>query len=386
MLLIEKTADLESFCKKLKNQSFITIDLEFLREKTYYAQLCLIQVACEDASAIIDPLAKDIDLSSFFTILKNKKIMKVFHSGRQDVEILYLLSGFIPAPMFDSQIAGMALGYGESASYESLVNSICKIELDKTSRLSDWSKRPLSEAQLNYAVSDVTHLVTIYKVMSEKLIETNRTSWIEDELKILSNPKTYDIDPFEVWQKIRHRSHNAKFLTTLRELAAWRELRAQRKNTPRQSIIKDDCLLNVAASCPISVEEVADIRNIRKDVASGRLAYEMIEIIELAKKISSTDYVKIKKEKAVGIGCSSLYELLKLLLKIKSQEIGIVSKLIANDDELKLLSTFSDKISPSLKGWRYEVFGQDAIALREGNISISFDVDDKKICIKKIAE
>lgn len=381
--LIENTADLEQFCQHLQQQAFITVDLEFLREKTYYAQLCLIQVGTEEQAAIIDPLAPELDLTPFYKILDTPEIVKVFHSGRQDIEILYLKTGKIPANIFDTQIAAQVFGFGESAGYESLVKNILHLDLDKSCRFTNWSHRPLEKRQLEYALSDVTHLVNIYKYFKQKLEMTGKESWLSDEIEVLTNPETYHTDPYEVWHKIKHRSHNAYFLTILRELAAWREKRAQHKNTPRQSIIKDECLLNIAASCPKNTEELAQIRNIRKDIVNGRLAAEILDIISYCQTLTPQQYVVLPKEKSVPAGCSALYELLKLLLKIKSQTSGVVSKLIADEDDLKMFASFRDKNSPLLKGWRYELFGKEALELRNGTLSISFDKETKSICFTK---
>lgn len=380
--LIDRTEKLEEFCSSLENKSFITIDLEFMREKTYYAELCLIQVGAEDEAAIIDPLSSKLKLEPFFKILDNQSIIKVFHSGRQDIEILYNLTGKIPTPLFDTQIAAMVCGYGESAGYESLVKGILKIDLDKSSRCSNWELRPLDEKQLQYALSDVTHLVNLYKHFKEKLAETGRESWLESELDTLRNPKTYDVDPYEIWHKIRHRSHNAKILTVLRELAAWREKRAKSKNTPRQSIIKDDMLANIAAIFPQTVEELLQIRNMRKDVAQGKLGAEILEVLERCKHIPTSEYVNPEKDKPLSSGAQALYELLKLLLKIRSQEQGVVAKLIASEEDLKQLASFKDDGCPTLSGWRYDIFGKDAIELRNGNVCISYDKQIHGIVLK----
>ena len=377
MQIIENTKELETLCKTLSDEDFVTIDLEFLREKSYYAKLCLIQIASPNTAAIVDPLSDQINLSPFFKLMKNKKVLKVFHSGRQDVEILYNLSGFIPEPLFDTQIAAMVCGFGESVSYENLVSKITKNALDK-------SKRPLTEAQLHYALSDVTHLVHIYTFLQDKLKESKREHWIDEEIEVLKNPETYTINPYETWHKIKHRSHNAHFLTILRELAAWRENRAQKKDTPRQSIIKDDILLNIAAMDPKSPDELGQIRNIRKDVLNGKLAAEILEVLEKTRKIPANKHVKLEKEVKISNGSSALLELLKLLLKITSQEEGVVPRLIANDDDLREFSSFNDKKNAILQGWRYEIFGKNAIAFREGQLSISFDKDKKSINIKHL--
>ena len=382
MRIIKNNEELITLCQELSKEDFLTIDLEFLREKTYYAKLCLIQVANSTTSGIIDPLAENLTLDPFFELLKNQNQTKVFHSGRQDIEILYHLSGFIPTPLFDTQIAAMVCGFGEAVSYETLVNKICGITLDKSSRLSDWSCRPLSETQLEYALSDATYLVNIYKYFQQHLKQNGRLHWLDEETSILASPQTYENDPYCMWQKLRHRSHNPHYLTVLRELCAWRELRAQKKNTPRQSLIKDDCLLNIAAVCPTCIEEFEQIRNIHKDIVKGKLGQEIISVINACEKIPAEQYVKLPQETPLSHTCIALYELLKLLLKITSQESGVVAKLIASDDDLKQFSGFHDQNNPILKGWRKELFGIKALALRDGRLHISYDNQHHRIDIQ----
>ncbi len=380
MNLITTNEALQTFCQALKKHPFITVDLEFLREHTYYAKLCLIQIGSLDECAIIDPLSENLNLDVFFEILQDQNITKVFHSGRQDIEILYLLSGKIPTPVFDSQVAAMVLGFGESISYENLVRHILHIELDKSSRLTDWSRRPLSDAQLQYALSDVTHLVPIYQELCSRLKESKRQSWVKEEMKILCSPHTYDINPDEIWMRIRHRSHNPRFLTLLRELAAWRERRSQTKNTPRQSYIKDDMLLQITSVCPQTPEQLSAIRSLRKDISGGKLGAEILEVIKHFMEIPETDYVIPPKEKPLPGKKTALLELLKLLLRIKSNQEGVVARLIADDDDLLKFTNNQDKGLTFLKGWRYEIFGQDALALRNGEILISYN--PTKHCIE----
>lgn len=381
MNVIAATPELSAFCQQLQNQEFITVDLEFLREKTYYAKLCLIQVGSVDNAAIIDPLAEGLDLEPFFALLKNPNITKVFHSGRQDIEILYKMTGFIPEPLFDTQIAAMVCGYGDTVSYETLVNKICDIELDKSSRLSNWSLRPLDKNQLKYAMSDVTHLVNVYLSLKEQLQNNGRLHWLDEEAEILKNPETYVVNPMDVWQKIKHRSHNPKTLTILRELAAWREQRAQRKDYPRQNVIKDDLLVNIATNCPVNQEELAQVRSIRKEIVTGKLGAEILEVINAALTIPPAQYIKLPKDKPIPQGSAGLYELLKLLLKLTSLESGVVAKLIASDDDLKKFATFHDRHNPILKGWRKELFGNKALELRNGNLSFGYDAANRNIRI-----
>lgn len=384
MRMITTTEELNHLCQELKKEKFITVDLEFLREKTYYAKLCLIQVANSETSAIIDPLSEDLRLEPFFDLLQNKKITKVFHSCRQDIEIIYHLGGFIPVPLFDTQVAAMVCGFGEYVSYETLVNKICGIALDKSSRLSDWSLRPLSDIQQEYALSDVTHLVNVYKYFCQTLKANGRLHWLDEEMNILTDPQTYVTNPYECWQKLRHRSHNPHYLTVLRELCAWRELRAQKRNTPRQSLIKDECLLNIAAVCPTCLEDFEQIRNLPKDIARGKLAKEMLDVLLYCKQIEPKDYVKLVSHDGPSHSCGALQELLRLLLKITSQNSGVAAKLIATDDDLKNFAAYQDKDCQILKGWRKELFGNQALALRDGKLSIRYDNINRQIDIHSI--
>lgn len=386
MQLIENTKDLDILCQELKTKEFVCVDLEFLREHTYFAKLCLIQIASFEMEAIIDPLADGIDLKSFFDLMQNQSVTKVFHSGRQDIEIIYNLSGKIPTPLFDTQIAAQAAGFGESVGYETLVSHLLHINLDKSSRLSDWSKRPLSESQLNYAISDVTHLVRIYTKLKDFLLQENRMDWIREDLENLCDIKLYQVVPEDMWQKIRHRSHSALFLTTLRELAAWRELRAMRKDVPRHSFIKDDVLLNICALRPTSKEDLATVRGMRSDLASGKIGDEIIEVLQKVKSLKKDNYVVPPKIKDIPGTETALIELLKLLLKIVAQEERIVPKMLASEDDLKNFCCRSNVELPFMQGWRYDIFGNRAEKLRQGSISITYDATAKKIKFINLGE
>ncbi len=376
MQTIENTQDLSLLCQRLSQHPYITVDLEFIREKTYFPLLCLIQVASEEETAIIDPLAEGIDLHSFFMLMKNQNITKVFHSCRQDVEIIFELSGIIPHPLFDTQVAAMVCGFGESISYERLVKAVLDIELDKTDRLSNWQHRPLDKHQLEYAAGDVTHLLKIYRHLKEKMTAGDRLHWIDEEMEILSRSTTYMMPPEEAWQKIRYRSHNAKVLSALKALAAWRENRAREKNVPRQSILKDDFLVMIAAACPKSREDLLQIRGMRKDIASGKLADEMLDVLEHM-SIDNKLPKQLKNENINAI--PALYELLKMLLKIVSQREGVVARLIANDTVLQKLAAYKDKGNQALYGWRYDIFGSEALKLRNGELSIRYNPEKKNV-------
>ena len=379
MLLIENNHDLLAFCDNLKQEKFVTVDLEFMREKTYYAQICLIQVASKNFSAIIDPIAKDLDLSPFWEIMQEENIVKVFHSGRQDIEIIYNLSGKVPHPIFDTQIAAMVCGFGEFIGYETLVEDLLGRELDKTCRLTNWHLRPLDKEQLKYALSDVTHLVDVYEKLSEMMKENHRENWIKEEIAELEDPKMYEVDPEEAWEKIRHSSRSSKFLRILQRLGKWRELRAQKHNVPRQSVIKDECLVSIAAMAPKTVEQLAQVRNIRNDVLKGKLADEILDSI----KDALSHPIKIKKpkkNKPMNAGQASLFEILKIMLKIVSLQEGVVARIIVSDEDLKKFAMeYQDEKNPLLKGWRKKLFGNEAVLMREGKISICYNCTEHRV-------
>jgi ribonuclease D len=385
MRIIETTADLEVLCAELKKQTFITVDSEFVREKTYYSNLCLIQVAWQDGAAIIDPLAVDVYLDPFVDVLQCPDVLKVFHSGRQDIEIFYNLSGLIPTPVFDTQIAAQVCGFGPAVGYDTLVKAVTGVELDKSSRLTDWSKRPLDMHQLEYALRDVTYLIPCYEYLDKYLKENNRQEWIAEDMQALCDENLYRVDPDTVWQRLRYTAHSAQFLAVLKDLAAWRERRAMKHNVPRATIMRDDILLNIAALAPQSIEEMLKVRNIRTDVAKGKLGMEVVELIrETLSHTFDKELRKIDREKRnhSQSHVNSLVEILKLLLKIKSDQYGVVARLIASETDLKNLACgVQDKSNPALQGWRYDIFGRDALCFRKGKTAITYDNKAKKIVI-----
>ncbi len=386
MLFIQSYNALKTLCDTLEKQEFITLDTEFVREKTYYPKLCLIQVGWRDDAAIIDPLNTEMDLSPFVDILNNKKILKVFHSARQDIEIFYNISGKVPYPLFDTQIAASVLGFGYAVSYDNMVEAITGVKLDKSTRLTDWSIRPLDEKQLQYALRDVTFLFNCYEYLVKKLKEKNRITWIKEETDDLLDEKHYKPDPDTAWQKIRHSAHNEKFLSVLKELAAWRELKAIQYNVPKKNIIKDELLVAICASMPQTTEELKQVRNIRADIISGKLGEEIISVLEFAKnKPIEKNLRKIDKEKKVNIPCgaAALTEVLKLLLKIKCEQEGVVQSIVATEQNIRDLACGNDQENPILKGWRYDLFGKDALAFRKGLVNLSYDTIHKKIVITK---
>ena len=382
MILINTDEQLNDFCKILEKQPFITVDSEFIREHSYYPKLCLLQVGYDGDAAIIDPLSK-VDLSPFFDILQNPNIVKVFHAGRQDIEIFYNLSGQIPQNVFDTQIAAMVCGFAENIGYGNLVQAITHTELDKSCRLTNWSLRPLDEDQLQYAIGDVTYLVDCYKYLCHYMQEHHRQDWCCEELAALCDENSYNTNPAEAWQRIRHNVHTPHFLAALKYLAQWREKRAQKYNVPKTSILKDDALLNIASSHPKTIDDLRLVRNLKTEVINGRLGAEIIEVLhEAEQNPMPSDVCKLDRKSEVHIPNheQSLMEMLKLLLKIKSQEIGVIAKLIATDEDLRAIIVNQPQKTLTMQGWRYEVFGQYAEQLCKGKLCIAYN--PKKKCIE----
>lgn len=370
MTLITKTTDLKAFCERAAIAPYVTVDTEFVREATYWPQLCLIQVGLEGEAVAIDPLADGIDLSSFFELLQNPHVIKVFHSGRQDVEIFYHLTGKIPAPIFDTQIAAMVCGFGEAVAYDALVQKYAKVSIDKSSRYTHWGQRPLTEKQLTYALGDVIHLRIIYEKLMQKLTEDDRFHWVKDELAILTDPATYSVDPYAVWQKIRVRSAKPRMLAILREIAAWREITAQQRNVPRVRVMRDEIMLELAASSPRSAIDLSRMRGLSSGFLKGKEGETILSLIEKAQALPLEDCPPVKKGEESPPGASSLVEMLRLLLKIKSEKYHVAQKLIATTSDLEDIARSSVPTTPAVEGWRFEIFGNAALALKAGKIAI----------------
>ena len=387
MNLIDTTEKLAQFCDILKTQPFITVDSEFIRERTYYPKLCLLQLGYDGDAAIVDPLAKGLDLSPFFTVLDNPNIVKVFHAGRQDIEIFYNLTGKIPANVFDTQIAAMVCGFAENIGYGNLVQAITGVELDKSCRLTDWSIRPLDENQLVYALHDVTYLVDCYKYLHQKMAAENRLHWIDEETAALCDEHCYHINPDDAWMRIRHNVHSQHFLSALKYLAAWRENKAQKCDTPRSGILKDDVLLNIASTFPKTLDELKQVRNLKADVIKGKLGGEIMEALQQARQNPiSTELCRQDRKKEVSVPNheQSLFEMLRMLLKIKSLECGVSARLIATDADLRFIILNQPQNTSTLQGWRFEVFGAAAQQLCHGKLAISYNPAKKRIDVKEI--
>jgi len=373
MRIITETVDLKAFVAELERGPFAAIDTEFMRDQTYWPKLCLIQAAGPDAAAIVDPLAKDIDLTPLYQLMAAKKVMKVFHAARQDIEIFHHQAGVIPEPLFDTQIAAMVCGFGEAASYETLVRKITKSEIDKSARFTDWSRRPLSKRQLEYALADVTHLREIYDTLAKDLEKSGRSHWVEEEEATLKDPVTYRLDPDDAWRRLKPRSTNKRFLTVLIAVAAWREREAQARDVPRNRVLKDEALLEIAAHPPTTPEALGEIRAIPTGYAHSRAGKAIVVAVKEGLEGKLPDRMPPPERPRMGEPSPSVLDLLKTLLRLKAHQFRVAPRLVADSEDLERLAIGDDEGIAALHGWRAEVFGRDAIALREGRLGIALE-------------
>ena len=373
MNIIKTTSELSQFCDYACNFDYITVDTEFLRERTYYPKLCLIQLAIpgdqENSAVLIDPLERNLDLSPLYKIFLDPDIVKVFHAARQDLEIFFHDKDIIPSPLFDTQLAAMVCGFGEQVGYETLVRSICKVNLDKSSRFTDWSLRPLSNKQQQYALADVTHLRQIYEYLKEQLKRNERETWLEEELNILKNPETYITRPNEAWRRIKSRSNSSKFLGIVARLAEFRETYAQKNNIPRNRVLKDDALMELASLKPKSFDDLSRSRLLLRDARKGKIAKGILDSIKAAEdlKFEQVNY-PTKVPKSLNVN-SALSDMLRVLLKAKSEELGVAAKLIANSSDLDSIAS-GERTVPALSGWRHQIFGREALELCDGKVGL----------------
>lgn len=383
MITITTTADLQKFCDHAAGSAFVTVDTEFLRERSYYAQLCLVQLAVPGEepwdAVLVDTLSEGLDLSPLWGLMANKAVVKVFHAARQDLEIFYLTSGIMPEPLFDSQVAAMVCGYGEQVGYETLVRRICNAGLDKSSRFTDWSRRPLSEKQKAYALADVTYLRQIYTVLAEQLQQTGRAGWVEEELAVLTAPETYRIDPETAWKRVKTRSNSPRFLSVVQRLARLRETLAQTRNVPRNRIFKDDVILELAATRPQTLADLGKSRLLQRDARKGDLADSIIREVQEAMALPKDQLPTVPEQRVRKGGHEGLLDLMRVLLKARAEEVGVAQKLIATSADLDDIVSSMGADLPVLQGWRREVFGADALRLKAGEIALSSDGDRVKI-------
>ena len=373
MRIIENTLALKTLVTELEHTPYLALDTEFMRDQTYWPKLCLIQVGAPGVEAIIDPLTDLMDLAPFYELLKSPAIVKVLHAARQDIEIFHHQGGVIPHPLFDSQIAAMVCGFGDAASYETLCRKIAHVEIDKSSRYSDWSHRPLSQKQLDYAIGDVTHLRTIYEFLARQLQQTGRASWVEEEISALQDPKLYELHPDIAWRRLKPRTSNRRVLAMLAALAAWREREAQQRDIPRGRVLKDEALTEIAAHPPESAEGLERIRAVPKGFAHSRLGKGVMEAIEAGRHAKPPEPIEHDRPRRRREPSPAAIDLLKTLLRLRAEAVGVAPRLIANADDIERLAAQEDGGMPALHGWRAEVFGNDAIALRKGDLAIALE-------------
>lgn len=369
MTPITTTADLIAFVDSIKSAPFMTVDTEFMRETTYWPKLCLIQAATIDHAAIIDPLSKDLDLAPFLDLLADENILKVFHACRQDMEIFVNL-GVMPKPVFDTQVAAMAAGYGDQVAYDSLVRQKLKIDIDKGSRFTDWARRPLSEQQLQYAIGDVTHLARVYVKLHDRLARQGRLEWVAHEMILLTDPAVYSTSPEDAWRRLKPRKASAKYMAVFAAVAEWRERTAQERDMPRGRILKDEGIDEIATQTPVDASAFDQLRSTSKGFGSSKFGLELAEIIRKVLKNPEQYAPKHERPAPVVQVPASVVELLKVLLRIRCEEEGVAPKLLATVSDLEKIA-LDDKASvPALQGWRRKVFGEDAIRLKRGELAL----------------
>ena len=374
MRIIENNEALAAFVTELAQAPYLALDTEFLRDQTYYPKLCLIQVAAPGVEAIIDPLAGGMDLTPFYDLIRRPGIVKVLHAARQDIEIFFLQGGVLPDPLFDTQVAAMVCGFGDAASYETLARKIAHVEIDKSARFTDWSHRPLSKRQLEYALADVTHLRVIYEWMKAKLEKTGRASWVQEEMAALQDPGLYRLEPEMAWKRLKPRTTNKRFLAVLAALAAWREREAQARDIPRGRVLKDEALTEIAAHPPETPESLERIRAVPKGFANSKLGKGLTEAIAFGLTASPPqDVMADNKQRRRREPSPAVMDLLKTLLRLRAEAAGVAPRLIANAEDIERLAANEDDGVAALQGWRNEVFGKDAIALRKGDLAIALE-------------
>ena len=371
--IIENTPDLKTLIVELAGAPYLALDTEFMRDQTYWPKLCLIQVAAPGVEAIIDPLADGIDLAPFYELLKSPLIVKVLHAARQDIEIFHHQGGMIPNPLFDSQIAAMVCGFGDAASYETLCRKIANVEIDKSSRFTDWSRRPLSQKQLDYAIGDVTHLCTIYEALRVQLERSGRSAWVQEEISALQDPTLYEMHPEIAWRRLKPRTTNKRFLAMLASLAAWREREAQERNIPRGRVLKDEAMTEIAAHPPENIDALERIRAVPKGFANSRLGKGLMDAIAEGRTARPPELIQHDRPRRRREPSPAAIDLLKTLLRLRAEAIGVAPRLIANADDIERLAANEDEGVPALQGWRAKVFGNDAIALRKGDLAIALE-------------
>lgn len=372
MDIITTTDQLKACCERLAKFPVITVDTEFLRETTYYPLLCVVQLASSDEAAVVDTLATGIDLKPFFDLMANEKVLKVFHAARQDIEIVWHRAGIVPHPVFDTQVAAMVLGYGDSIAYDQLVERTTGHRIDKTHRFTDWSQRPLTPDQITYAVADVTHLRDVFAVLDADLKKRGRSDWVSEEMEVLTSPRTYDFHPERAWERLRTRVRKPKELAVMMEVAAWREQEAQTRDVPRGRILKDDAIGDIATHAPTSVERLANLRSLPKGFDRSKWGQDIVAAVKRGLARDPATLPKIEKPRSSGNSAATV-ELLKVLLRMTSERHAVASKVIATTDDLEQIANDDNADVGALHGWRRELFGEAALALKQGRVALAID-------------
>ncbi|WP_298863785.1 ribonuclease D [uncultured Sulfitobacter sp.] len=382
MRTITTTEELAAYCAEAAKHPFVTVDTEFLRERTYYSKLCLVQLAMpgtDDSGAVlVDPLVEGLSMEPLYELFRDTAVVKVFHAARQDLEIFYVDAQVFPEPLFDTQVAAMVCGFGEQVGYETLVRKIAKEGVDKTSRFTDWSRRPLTDAQKTYALADVTHLRQVYEFLAAKLEETGRHKWVEEELEVLTNPDTYITAPRDAWKRVKTRTNSGRFLGIVRELAAFREAFAQERNIPRNRVYKDDAMVELASNKPKNHEELGRARLLLRDARKGDIADGILKAVAAGLACPNDDLPQADRSREKLQVNPALADLLRVLLKAKTESASVAAKLIASASDLDAIAAGSRDVQ-AMRGWRLEVFGNDAVALCEGKIALTAVGNDVKV-------
>lgn len=371
MTMIRTTSALADFCDRARKHPFVTVDTEFHRETTYWPKLCLVQIAISaDDAVTVDPLAEGIDLAPLYALLADETVLKVFHAARQDIEIFHVFGKVIPTPLFDTQIAGMVCGYGDQVAYDTLVRRICGVQIDKSSRFTDWARRPLNDKQVDYALADVTHLVTVYEAIRAELDRTGRADWVAEEMAVLASPATYETQPEDAWERIKGRVSNRRALLLLQRLAAWREETAQAQNVPRNRILKDDGLLELAHQKPVSADEMDRLRAVSRGFGRSANGRAVLKVIEDALEVPDNALPRLPSRGDRPQVPAAVLDLLKVLLKACADDMGVAGRLVASAADLERLAADPDGDHAVMHGWRREVFGNAALDLMAGRIGL----------------
>ena len=371
MAVVTSNEELAAACARMARHPFVAVDTEFHRETTFWPILCLVQLASDEEAIAVDALAPGLDLSPVFALMANRQVMKVFHAARQDVEIFWKLAGLVPEPMFDTQVAAMVCGYGEQVSYSELVRSLTRQNVDKSSRFTDWQRRPLSAAQIEYAIGDVTHLRDVYKTLDAKLVATGRRDWLDDEMKVLTSPATYEQHPERAWERFQNRARKPRDLAVLMELCAWREAEAQSRDVPRARVLKDDILVEIALAAPRSPAELSNLRAASRGLERSKAGEEILAAVERALARDPKTLPKLERERRGG--AAATVELLKVLLRQASEESGVAARMIATTEDLEAIARSDRAQVPALSGWRRKLFGARALELKHGRLALTVE-------------